>query len=40
MTKADLKIYDYDGDLKSGIAADKIEKFFEGLQTAHGEKRV
>src|ERR1700678_1828133 len=32
-TKMTLKIYNYEGDLKSGIASDKIEKYLKHLQT-------
>src|ERR1700722_3945605 len=32
--KVGISIYDYDGDLKSGIAAEKIEKRFDALQIA------
>jgi sodium transport system permease protein len=35
-----VKIYDYEGDLKSGIAAGKIEKFFEDLEKQTVEKRL
>jgi sodium transport system permease protein len=36
----DISIYDYDGDLKSGIAAQKIEKHFDALQIATVKKRL
>jgi len=35
-----VSIYDYDGDLKSGIAAEKIEKHFDALQIATVKKRL
>jgi sodium transport system permease protein len=35
-----VKIYDYDGDLKSGIAAGKIEKFFKDQQDQTVQKRL
>jgi sodium transport system permease protein len=35
-----VKIYDYDGDLKSGIAAGKIEKYFKDLQQQTVQKRL
>jgi sodium transport system permease protein len=39
-TKMTLKIYNYEGDLKSGIASDKIEKYLKGLQTQTVQKRL
>jgi len=35
-----VKIYNYEGDLKSGIASDKIEKFFTGLEKQTVQKRL
>jgi sodium transport system permease protein len=35
-----VNIYDYSGDLKSGIAADKIEKFLKNLQRDTVQKRL
>jgi sodium transport system permease protein len=35
-----VKIYDYEGDLKSGIAASKIEKYFTDLQIQTVRKRL
>lgn len=39
-TKMTLKIYNYEGDLKSGIASDKIEKNLKDLQTQTVQKRL
>ncbi len=39
-TKMTLKIYNYEGDLKSGIASDKIEKYLKDLQTQTVQKRL
>jgi sodium transport system permease protein len=38
--KVGVSIYDYDGDLKSGFAAEKIEKHFEALQIATVKRRL
>jgi sodium transport system permease protein len=38
--QATVKIYDYTGDLKSGFAANKIEKYFKDLQTETVKKRL
>jgi sodium transport system permease protein len=38
--QATVKIYNYEGDLKSGIASDKIEKFFTGLQKQTVRERL
>jgi sodium transport system permease protein len=38
--QATVKIYDYTGDLKSGFAVDKIEKYFKDLQTETVKKRL
>ena len=35
-----LKIYNYEGDLKSGIASDKIEKYLKNLQIQTVQKRL
>jgi sodium transport system permease protein len=35
-----VKIYDYEGDLKSGFASDKIEKFFETLKKNTVQERL
>lgn len=35
-----VKIYDYEGELKSGFAADKIEKFFKDLRDQTVSKRL
>lgn len=37
---ATVKIYNYTGDLKSGFAADKIEKYFKDLRTDTVKKRL
>jgi sodium transport system permease protein len=37
---ATVNIYDYNGDLKSGFAADKIEKFLKDLQRETVQKRL
>jgi sodium transport system permease protein len=39
-TKMTLKIYNYEGDLKSSIASDKIEKYLKDLQTQTVQKRL
>jgi sodium transport system permease protein len=39
-TEAALKIYNYEGDLKSGIAAEKIEKFLKDLETRTVQDRL
>jgi len=39
-TQTTLKIYDYEGDLKSGIASDKIEKYLKELQIQTVQKRL
>jgi sodium transport system permease protein len=35
-----VHIYDYEGDLKSGFAADKLEKFFDGLKARTVSERL
>ncbi len=35
-----VKIYDYEGDLKSGIASDKLEKFFDTLEKSTVHDRL
>jgi sodium transport system permease protein len=35
-----VKIYDYEGDLKSGVAADKLEKFFNDLSSSTVQERL
>ena len=37
---ATVKIYDYEGDLKSGIASSKLEKFFTKLRESTVKKRL
>lgn len=37
---ATVKIYDYEGDLKSGIASNKLEKFFTKLRESTVKKRL
>lgn len=37
---ATVKIYDYEGDLKSGMASDRVEKFFTKLRTNTVQKRL
>jgi len=39
-TATTLKIYNYEGDLKSGIASDKIEKYLKDLQIQTVQKRL
>jgi sodium transport system permease protein len=35
-----VKVYDYEGDLKSGFAKDKVEKFFDDLKEATVKERL
>lgn len=35
-----VKIYDYEGDLKSGVAADKLQKFFSDLSNKTVQERL
>jgi sodium transport system permease protein len=39
-TATTLKIYNYEGDLKSGIASDKIEKYLKDLEIQTVQKRL
>jgi sodium transport system permease protein len=35
-----VEIYDYEGDLKSGVAAEKLQKFFDGLSDKTVQQRL